>query len=240
MVCAFRRGRIMRAVRKHVAVARSFVVIVFLLLLLVPASFVVFVEPVAAASTIYISADGSVVGTDRIERNGDVYVFIGDVNDSIVVQKDNIVVDGAGFTLQGPGGIFGTTAIKLSTISNVTIRNIWVTDFYHGIILSGSSNVSIYGNHIVEVPVEAIGLSQSSNFNSIFDNRLNTYNGIVVTNSSGNLIYGNGIEKDMTGVSLSYSSGNEVFGNNITGGLARQQSPGQRAKFPGQSLDSRW
>ena len=96
----------MRTMRKRLVVARSVVVIGFLLLLLlVQASFVVFVRPVVAASTIYISADGSVVGTDKIERNGDVYVFTGVVNDSIVVQRDNIVVDGAGFVLQGPGGI---------------------------------------------------------------------------------------------------------------------------------------
>ena len=63
-----------------------------------------------AESTIYIRADGSVEGTDKIQRDGDGYTFLGDISidgsgiDCIVVERDNIIVDGAGYTLEGAGG----------------------------------------------------------------------------------------------------------------------------------------
>jgi parallel beta-helix repeat protein len=192
-----------------------------LAILIVAATGGILLKPVVAAETIYIREDGSIdPPVASIQRNGNVYLFTGDVNDSIVVQANNIIIDGGGFTLQGPGGLSGTTAIRLSGISNVTIKNMLVTDFYHGIILSGSSDVSICGNEIVEITLEGIELSQSSNYNRIFENSLNTYNGIVLVNSLGNKIYDNRIEKLWTGISLGYSSDNDVFGNNVTGGLA--------------------
>ena len=56
---------------------------------------------VKAEGTIYIRSDGSVEGTDKIQQDGNVYTFTDDIFDPIVVQRDNIVVDGAGYTLQG-------------------------------------------------------------------------------------------------------------------------------------------
>ncbi|MGF3573694.1 MAG: hypothetical protein ACQXXG_09805, partial [Candidatus Bathyarchaeia archaeon] len=60
------------------------------------------IQPVEATETIYIQADGSVSpSTAPIQRNGDVYTFTGKVSDSIWVLRDNIIIDGAGYTLQG-------------------------------------------------------------------------------------------------------------------------------------------
>ena len=55
----------------------------------------------AVDPTVYIQADGSVQGTDNITRNGDVYIFNGDAIGSLFVAKSNIIIDGAGYTLQG-------------------------------------------------------------------------------------------------------------------------------------------
>jgi len=41
---------------------------------------------VKAESTIYIRADGNVEGTDKIQRDGNVYTFTGEILDSIVVE----------------------------------------------------------------------------------------------------------------------------------------------------------
>ena len=79
----------------------------FVFLLFSTAVVVGFVRPVVAEETIYIRADGTVEGTDKIQRDGNIYTFTGNINESIVVERDNIVVDGAGYTLQGPG-ISGT------------------------------------------------------------------------------------------------------------------------------------
>ncbi|GAI89352.1 unnamed protein product, partial [marine sediment metagenome] len=56
---------------------------------------------VKAEGTIYIRADGTVEGTDVIQHVGHVYKFMGDPEGSILVQKNDIIIDGAGYTLQG-------------------------------------------------------------------------------------------------------------------------------------------
>ena len=57
---------------------------------------------VRANGIIYIRADGSVEGTDKILKDGDLYTFTDNIiNQSIIVEKDNVVVDGAGYTLGG-------------------------------------------------------------------------------------------------------------------------------------------
>jgi len=50
---------------------------------------------VKAEDTIYIKSDGSVEGTELLQRNGEVYTFLGDVSGKIVVSKDFITIDGA-------------------------------------------------------------------------------------------------------------------------------------------------
>jgi len=67
---------------------------------------------VKAEDTIYIKADGSVEGTDKIQRNGNIYTFTGDISDSIIVEKNDIVIDGAGYQLQGNNSEYG---IKLES-----------------------------------------------------------------------------------------------------------------------------
>jgi len=58
---------------------------------------------VKADETIFIRADGSIEGIESIQRTGNVYTFTETIfNQSIVVEKDNIVVDGAGYTLHPP------------------------------------------------------------------------------------------------------------------------------------------
>ena len=50
---------------------------------------------------VYITADGNVEGSSTIQRNGNVYTFTSNLEASIVIEASNIVMDGAGFTLQG-------------------------------------------------------------------------------------------------------------------------------------------
>jgi parallel beta-helix repeat protein len=87
---------------------------------------------VKAEDTIYIRADGSVEGTDTIQRDGDVYFLISDISGSIVVERDNVVVDGNGYALQGLGTGRG---IDLSDRLNVTVKNFEITGFETGIYI---------------------------------------------------------------------------------------------------------
>ncbi|MDT8782752.1 MAG: hypothetical protein IAX22_08955 [Candidatus Bathyarchaeota archaeon] len=59
------------------------------------------IEPAKAQSfSIIINADGSVTGTNNIQRNGNVYSFTDNISGIILVQRDNAVIDGAGYVLQ--------------------------------------------------------------------------------------------------------------------------------------------
>jgi parallel beta-helix repeat protein len=100
---------------------------------------------VKAEETIYIRADGSIEGTDKIQRNGNIYTFAGDIIDSIVVEKDDVVIDGAGYILQGEGSGRG---INLGKRCNVTIKNMQIREFYIGIYLKESFSNIINGNKI--------------------------------------------------------------------------------------------
>ncbi len=77
--------------------------LILLLLLVLLLGFIPEIGIVKAESTIYIRANGNVEGTDNIEREGDVYTFTDSINGSIVVERDNVVVDGAVYSLRGPG-----------------------------------------------------------------------------------------------------------------------------------------
>ncbi len=53
--------------------------------------------------TILIRPDGSISPSDvPIERNGDTYTLQADVYGTLKIQKSNIILDGAGYTLHGP------------------------------------------------------------------------------------------------------------------------------------------
>jgi len=63
------------------------------------------IQPIKASGTIYIRADGSVDPlTANITSSDNITYYFTDNNyDSLVVQKANVVIDGAGYMLQGTG-----------------------------------------------------------------------------------------------------------------------------------------
>jgi len=174
-------------------------------------------QPVKASGTIYIRADGSIdPSTAPIQRDRDVYTFTDNINDEIVVEKDNIVVDGAGYILRGLGSGRG---IYLTDISNVTIKNLRVHSFYWGIYLENSSDNSIFGNRIYRNSVHGIMVDEHSNNNRIFGNRIwhNDDSGIELIHSSNNIISGNEITDHYIAMWLwGFSNSNIIFGNKIT------------------------
>jgi hypothetical protein len=91
---------------------------------------------VKAEGTIYIRADGSIEGTDKIQRDGDVYTLISDINGSIIVERDYVVLNGAGYRLQGDGNENGVT---IGINNNITVKNLKVSSFNIGIVIMGSN-----------------------------------------------------------------------------------------------------
>ncbi len=170
------------------------------------------IQPVLAGGTIYIRADGTVEGTDEIQRDGDVYTFTDNINDSIVVERDNIVVDGAGYTLQGTGTGQG---ISLHGRSNVTIQNIEIKAFWDGIRLRWSSNNTISENNIAN-NFASITIVLSSNSTISANNIINNDIGITLGGSFNTVVSENNFTaNNRCGISLSNSENNSVYHNNF-------------------------
>jgi len=132
------------------------------------------IQQVKASGTVYIRADGSVdPSTANITSADNVtYIFTDNNCGYLVIQRDNIVVDGAGYILRGPSGIIiGTTGIDLEHRSNVTIKNMEIRHFTGGIVLwyYSSSNI-ISGNNFTDTKT-SVCLYESSN-NTISGNKI--------------------------------------------------------------------
>jgi len=195
------------------------------------------VQRVEASGTIYIRANGLVEGTDKISNENNVtYTFTDDINDSIVVERSNIIIDGDGYTLTGP---YTEIGFNLTDLTNVTIRNVNVVGFGYGIYLQSSilniilennitfnegniylgnsSDNTITSNTITD-GAEAIQLYASSN-NTISGNGMSdNYNGVWSRlNSAENVISGNNITANTNdGIYLYSSAGNNISENDIT------------------------
>lgn len=169
---------------------------------------------VKASGTICIRSDGSVYPdtTPIATLDNITYYFTNNIYDEIVVQRNNIVVDGAGYILQGTGG--SGTGIYLSGISNVTIKNIEIVSFTTGIILSSSSNNYISANYIINDAGSGIQLYFAAHNVISGNNITNNSLGIeLLEDSSHNVISGNTITNHKYGVLLFSSSNNTLTGN---------------------------
>ncbi len=134
--------------------------------------------------TIIINSDGSVTPSSApVVRDGNTYTLTDDVlmpsstNEGIIVEADNIVLNGAGHTVQGHGD---SDAIYLDTRTNVTVQNFLLEDFYWGLTLIDCTKCTIYGNNL-SAAMYSLYLSDSSN-NMIYHN--NIFGRLYYQNSS--------------------------------------------------------
>ena len=160
------------------------------------------IKTIKAGGTIYIRADGSIDPPMASISSLDniMYTFTDNIYDSIVIERNNMILDGAGYTLQGAGSGCG---INLLGRNNVTVKNTEIKEFSQGIVLSfessPSSNLDICQN-IIPNNDGGPGITGSS-----------------LSNSS---ISGNTITNNNYGIILRYYSFNNVIaGNNITANL---------------------
>jgi parallel beta-helix repeat protein len=169
--------------------------------------------------SVFIRNDGSVEGTDKIHRDRDVYTLVGDIsNRKILVEKDNIVIDGAGYTLIGAEG----RGIVLSERKNVTVKNVKIEmEGGYGIYLVDTSKCIISDN-TVNGDAYNIYLWRSFN-NTIERNKVtNAFRGILIYDSDDNFIAGNLVTDGVVGIEL------ENCANNV---LRNNQMRNNRANF---------
>jgi len=174
---------------------------------------------VNAIGPVYIRADGSIdPPTAPIQRNGEVYVLTGNITsdaDGIVVEKNSIVVEGAGYAVQGMGSGKG---IDLTNKNDIAVRNMRITGFDYGIWLSNSSGNTLSYNHASLNNWYGIFLQYSSN-NSLFGNIASTNNnhGIYLYHSSNNTLSGNiALNNSIIGISLYHSANSILCGSDAS------------------------
>lgn len=173
-----------------------------------------------------INPDGSVTpSTPLITKTGNTYYLTGDLMGFFDVHASNIIFDGNGHTLHGPGNL----GFYLDTVNNVTIRNFTITGFNEAIYSYNSSYNHICGNILLSNAGDGIEFLYDSNHNFIYDNKITANgNGILLSSSlnppDGNLpgsnyneIYSNKIQSNGNdGILLWYSYNSKVYNNTIT------------------------
>jgi len=175
---------------------------------------------VTIANICVIRADGSVFPpTAPISSVDNVtYTLTGNIAKPIVVERDNIVVDGANFTVQGTESGKG---ISMLGSRNITIKNMRVESFGYGIWLSHSSNNTISGNNVTDSGF-GIWLENSSS-NIISENKITDcgmFGMVLYSSSANNTLYGNNMTTNSIGIWLSESSKNTFSGNVMDGNVA--------------------
>jgi parallel beta-helix repeat protein len=171
------------------------------------------VERIDASGTIYIRANGSVEGTDKIASADNItYALTGNISDSIVVERSNITIDGNGYTVQGSGSGNG---FYWYDINNVTVKNTDIRDFASGVYFELSENSTVSGNTITNSTMYGVMLWLSDKGVAFGNTITNSTYGVYLWHSNG-LVSGNTITNIDRGVYLFYSNNVTVSGNTIT------------------------
>jgi parallel beta-helix repeat protein len=171
---------------------------------------------------IYIESAGNVdPPTAPIQRNGDTYSLTRDIkNFTIVIQRSNIIFDGAGHTIQGfSNGInYAAEGVVIEEKSNITIENVNIEQFYTGILITSSSNITISKSSLSDI---SSGMSiDSCNSTTIKGNNVNNVvSAVKIANTYGreeatnNTIVKNQITNALTGISITTGSFNVINEN---------------------------
>jgi parallel beta-helix repeat protein len=159
----------------------------------------------------YIMPDGSVTGTSNIDRVGDLYTFSGNVAGALTVEKDNIVINGAGFTLQNQLA----RGVVLAQRDNVTLENLRV-ELGGGYIIDLTNTTDSY---LINDTLVGTGNSPTSPTSTASDQLVLEPYAINCLYTDNVTIEGNTITDASTGLSIDLSNGNTIIRNNISDGL---------------------
>jgi len=155
----------------------------------------------------------------------------------IYICSNNVIFDGAGYTIDGVDRIDAhgvAVFINMSKGTNVTVRNLKLTDWYDGIYyyadfgsitnntissnyfgirLISSSNNMLRGNNISS---NVVGIhSRYSDTTDITSNNISSNEaGIAIESSISNKLIGNNISNNLYGIGIDFSSFNNVIYNN--------------------------
>ncbi len=130
---------------------------------------------------VQINPDGSIIGTDKIQHNGNIYTLTSNISEGIQIQKSNILLDGAGYAITGNGTGTGVDLtnnreqdISRPTINNVTVKNLKIINFSLGIENTNAYNNTLINNYIENCSVH--GIEIASNGTAVMYNTLKDTN----------------------------------------------------------------
>lgn len=179
---------------------------------------------------IVIESDGSVYPSDApVVRVGDVYYLTDDVEvyvasysvTAIRVERDNVVIDGNGFTLRCYKiGWYSwrhiCTGVDISGRYNATVRNLVVETYDYAVYVYSSSYVVVENMTFVGIERSSVFVEYSNNVvvrSNIFRDR---GDGIVIRSSSAVEVSNNVYDSIDVFTYAYYSQNISVYGNNVT------------------------
>lgn len=169
--------------------------------------------------TVYIRADGSIDPPDApiVTYDNVTYTLTDNITssgDGIIIERDNIIIDGAYHALIGAEAGIG---INLSSRIGVTVKNATIKNFQTGILLWNSCGNNIYKSNIVANTEYGIYLECSDDNNITQNNIESNVCGICILDScDNNLIVDNNLRVNEDGIYLKCSSFNRILKNSIT------------------------
>jgi parallel beta-helix repeat protein len=161
-----------------------------------------------------INLNSNSISEDRFLGNGSVYYFTGDVFGSLEVERDNILIDGKGFSLKGSGS---GTGILVDNKRNVTIQNLLIEAFNDGVRVNSSTGICLLNNTLTANNGQGLLLASTNNsiikYNQITENN----RGIRAFSSSNNTVFGNNVSFNvLSGIGFeAKSENNEIYDNLI-------------------------
>ncbi len=174
----------------------------------------------AESAPIYINADGSISPSTAPIYTADniTYTLTGNITattDGILIERNNTILNGAGYTMTGNGSARG---ILLENMGNLTVQNMRITNFGDGIVVEYSSNCTLSDTSVTANGAYGIYLDYSSNCTLSRNNvTANNEDGIYLYSSSDDTLSGNNATANAgNGIYFYSSSDCTLSGNNVT------------------------
>ncbi len=133
----------------------------------------------------------------------------------ITIDSSDVIFDGAGFTIDGNGQDGVYVYNDTITLTNVTLKNLIVTNSNYGIYYYDVTNGNINNNTASSNNYDGIYLAFSTN-NTLTNNNAssNTDKGIYLLSSSNNTLTNNTANSNNYGIDIESSSNNNTLTNN--------------------------
>ena len=163
--------------------------------------------------TIFIRPDGTVSpSTAAIEQNGNTYTFTDNINAAIKIQKSNIVLNGAGYTLLGPYSgeqsdlwFIGTGTSQLPTSTQ---------QYTMGVDLGNSSVVGVVVENL-NVKNFSIGMYMWTRNNTVVGNSVSGNVIGILLSGSNNTVSKNYIANNQRGLFFGFNNKGDIIPSDI-------------------------